>query len=47
VPIDASSRAAAKGIKHSSLVEFDGAPHGVFSTYKRRLTKDLIGFLGR
>jgi non-heme chloroperoxidase len=47
VPIDASSRAAAKGIKHSTLVEYDGAPHGLFATHKRRLTKDLIDFLGR
>lgn len=47
VPIDASSRAAAKLIKHSALVEYDGAPHGLFATHKRRLTKDLIDFLGR
>ena len=47
VPIDASSRAAAKGIKHSTLVEYDGAPHGLFATHKRRLTQDLIDFLGR
>ena len=47
VPIDASSRAAAKGIKHSTLVEYDGAPHGLFATHKRRLTKDLIDFLRR
>jgi len=46
VPIDASSRAAAKGIKHSTLVEYDGAPHGLFATHKRRLTKDLIDFSG-
>ena len=47
VPIDASSRAAAKGIKHGTLVEYDGAPHGVFATHKRRLTADLHDFLGR
>jgi len=47
VPIDASSRAAAKAIKHSTLVEYDGAPHGLFATHKRRLAKDLIDFLGR
>lgn len=47
VPIDASSRVAAKGIKHSTLVEYDGAPHGLFATHKRRLIKDLIDFLGR
>lgn len=47
VPIDASSRAAAKGIQHSTLVEYDGAPHGLFATHKTRLTRDLIDFLGR
>lgn len=47
VPIDASSRAAAKGIKQGTLVEYDGAPHGLFATHKSRLTKDLIDFLGR
>jgi pimeloyl-ACP methyl ester carboxylesterase len=47
VPIDASSRTAAKGIKDSTLVEYEGAPHGLFATHKRRLTKDLLDFLGR
>lgn len=47
VPIDASSRAAAKGIKYSTLIEYDGAPHGVFATHKRRLSQDLIDFLVR
>lgn len=47
LPIDASSRAAAEGIKRSTLVEYDGAPQGLFATHKHRLTKDLIDFLGR
>ena len=47
VTIDASSRAAAKGIAQGTLVEYDGAPHGLFATHKTRLTKDLIDFLGR
>jgi non-heme chloroperoxidase len=47
VPIDASSRAAAKGIKQATLVEYDGAPHGLFATHKQRLNKDLLDFLGR
>ncbi len=46
VPIDASSRLAAKGIKDSRLVEYDGAPHGLFATHRQRLTKDLLDFLG-
>jgi pimeloyl-ACP methyl ester carboxylesterase len=47
VPIEASSRIAAKGIRNSTLVEYDGAPHGLFATHKRRFTQDLIDFLGR
>jgi pimeloyl-ACP methyl ester carboxylesterase len=47
VPIDASSRVAARGIGHSALIEYDGAPHGLFASHKRRLTKDLLDFLGR
>ncbi len=47
VPIDASSRAAARAIKQNTLVEYDGAPHGLFATHKQRFTKELIDFLGR
>lgn len=45
VPIDASSRAAAPGIRQGRLVEYDGAPHGLFATHKDRLSRDLLGFL--
>jgi non-heme chloroperoxidase len=45
VPIDASGRAAAKGIRNSVLVEYDGAPHGLFATEKERFTKDLLDFI--
>jgi pimeloyl-ACP methyl ester carboxylesterase len=45
VPIDASARAAAAGITGSTLVEYDGAPHGLFATHGNRLSKDLIAFL--
>jgi non-heme chloroperoxidase len=45
VPIDASARLAAKGIAGSTLIEYDGAPHGLFATHKKRLTKDLLNFL--
>jgi len=45
VPIDASARAAAKGIRGSTLIEYDGAPHGLFATDKQRLTQDLLKFL--
>ena len=47
VPIDASGRAAAKGIAQSTLLEYDGAPHGLFATHKDRLTKDLLDFIAR
>ena len=47
VPINASGRAAAKGIAGSTLIEYDGAPHGLFATHKARLTSDLLAFLGR
>ena len=45
VPIDASARAAASGIAGSTLIEYDGAPHGLFATDKARLTNDLLSFL--
>lgn len=47
VPIDASSRLAAKGIAQSELIEYQGAPHGLFATDKDRLTKDLLDFIRR
>ena len=46
VPIDASAREAVKGIANATLVEYDGAPHGLFATHKDRLTSDLLAFLG-
>lgn len=45
VPIDATGRAAARGIPHARLLEYDGAPHGLFATHKDRLTADLLAFL--
>jgi pimeloyl-ACP methyl ester carboxylesterase len=47
VPIDTSGRAAAKGIADAQLVEYEGAPHGLFATEGERLTRDLLTFLGR
>jgi non-heme chloroperoxidase len=46
VPIDATGRAAAAGIRNAQLVEYDGAPHGLFATESDRLTRDLLTFLG-
>ena len=34
-----------KGIAQSVLIEYEGAPHGLFATEKARLTKDLLAFL--
>ncbi len=45
VPIDAAGRAAAAGIKGSQLLEYEGAPHGLFATHKDRFTGDLLKFL--
>ena len=45
VPIEATARAAAKAIPNAQLIEYDGAPHGLFATHKDRLTKDLLDFI--
>ena len=29
----------------ATLIEYDGAPHGLFATHKDRLTKDLLEFI--
>jgi pimeloyl-ACP methyl ester carboxylesterase len=47
VPIDPTGRAAARAIPQSELIEYDGAPHGLFATHKEQLTNDLLAFLGR
>ena len=45
VPIDATAREAAKAIRGAKLIEYDGAPHGLFATHKQQLAHDLIAFL--
>ena len=45
VPIDAAGRAAAQAIAGSTLIEYDGAPHGLFATHKDMLTRDLLSFI--
>ncbi|MDX3927234.1 MAG: alpha/beta hydrolase [Shinella sp.] len=45
VPIDAAGRAAAAGIADAELIEYDGAPHGLFASNKEQLTEDLMAFL--
>ncbi|HEU4968928.1 alpha/beta hydrolase [Sphingomonas sp.] len=45
VPIDPSARAAARGIPHARLIEYEGEPHGLFATASERLNRDLLAFL--
>jgi len=45
VPIEATARVAARLIPHAELVEYAGAPHGLFATDPGRLNADLIRFL--
>jgi pimeloyl-ACP methyl ester carboxylesterase len=46
VPIDATGRAVAAAVPGARLIEYDGAPHGVFASHQDRLTQDLLDFLG-
>ncbi len=45
VPIAAAARAAHAGIVNSTLIEYEGAPHGLFATDKHRLSADLLSFI--
>jgi len=45
VPIAASARAAHAGIAQSTLLEYEGAPHGLFASDKQRLSDDLLRFI--
>lgn len=47
VPIDAAGRAAAVGIANATLIEYDGAAHGLPATHKEQLTRDLLDFIRR
>jgi non-heme chloroperoxidase len=47
VPIDASARAAAKGIAGSTLIEYDGGPHGLLASHKSKIEQDVLAFLAR
>jgi pimeloyl-ACP methyl ester carboxylesterase len=44
VPIAASSERTAKMIPHAIYKVYEGAPHGLFFTERKRLNKDLIDF---
>jgi non-heme chloroperoxidase len=45
VPIEASGRKAVKLIPGSQLVEYEGAPQGLFYTHRERLNMDLVSFI--
>ena len=47
VPIASSAWTIAQEIGMSTLLEYEGAPHGLFATHKDRLTQDLLAFLGQ
>ncbi len=46
VPIDMTARAAARAIPGATLIEYEGAPHGLLASHKDRVTQDLLAFLG-
>jgi non-heme chloroperoxidase len=45
VPIDTAGRAAAAGIPASTLLEYEGAPHGLFASHKQRFIDDVLNFV--
>jgi len=45
VPIETSSRKAALSIEHAQLMEYEGAPHGLFASHKDQLFSDVLAFL--
>lgn len=45
VPIDATARPAAAGIAGSSLLEYDGAPHGLLASHKTQVITDVLQFI--
>ncbi len=45
VPIATSARQAAAALPNATVIEYEGAPHGLFATHKERLTSDLLAFL--
>jgi non-heme chloroperoxidase len=45
VPIDITARATHELVKGSTLVVYEGGPHGITDTHKERLNRDLLSFL--
>ncbi len=46
VPSEVSGQRAAASIAGAQLLEYKGAPHGLFYTEKDRLNADLVAFIG-
>lgn len=46
VPIDLTSRTAAKAIAGAKLVEYEDGAHGLFASHTDRLTGEILAFLG-
>ncbi len=47
VPIGCTSRQAVKAIAQSTLVEYEGAAHGILASHKERIREDVLAFLQR
>ena len=45
VPIDTGGRAAARDLPQATLIEYDGAPHGLLASHQDRFAEDLLSFL--
>lgn len=45
VPIDATSRAAARAIPQARFIEYDGGPHGLLATHTQEIARDVLAFL--
>ena len=45
VPIGDSARLSAKIVRHATLKEYPGAPHGMCSTHAAQVNEDLLAFL--
>jgi pimeloyl-ACP methyl ester carboxylesterase len=45
VKIDATGRAAAAAIRGSTLLEYEGAAHGLIASHKERFIEDVLNFV--
>ena len=45
VPISDDGRKKAHAIPNAKVIEYPGAPHGLFATHKSQLTQDLLSFI--